>query len=422
MRIEFPYPHIPALEVPDQNLLGYYHPQRCPDAPPPEGLVRQALSHPIGVPPLSSLAAGRRRILIISDDNTRPTPVWQVLPPVFDELSRAGLGDAAVTLMIACGSHRKMKGDELEAKLGKQAIDRFTVLQHDYDDPSLLVDCGEIEDGLPVIVNRHVVDADLVIGLGHIVPHRAQGFSGGAKILLPGVAGKPSVDGMHWRASQIPIPDLLGKIDNPLRRLSNAFAERAGLDYIVNVVLDDEERVIGAWAGDPVEAHRQGCRKSLDVYGIRIPRPADICVIDSYPADVDLWQANKALFAAEPAVKEGGVVILVTPSPEGASKAHPKLIDMGYHPLPEIKRMVHDGKIHAGASAAALADGGEVFRKATGILVSPGIDPESQKKLGFQTARTPQEALERAFALKGRDATVLAFHHGGEIVPLAGGA
>jgi len=421
MRIEFPYPHIPALEVPDRNLLGYHHPQRFPDAPPADDQVRQALAHSIGAPPLSDRVAAGTHVLIIVDDNTRPTPAAQLLPPLLDALKRAGVNDSGIAFLIACGSHRKMTGDELERKLGKGPAGRYPVHQHDYDDADLLVDCGEIDGGLPVLVNRHVVAADFVIGLGHIVPHRAQGMSGGAKIMLPGVAGKASVDGMHWRASQIPIPDLLGKIDNPLRRLSNAFAGRAGLDYIVNVVLDDEERVVGAWAGDPVAAHREGCRKALDVYGIQIPEPADICVIDSYPADVDLWQANKALFAAEPAVKPGGVVILVTPSPEGASKAHPKLVDLGYHPLPEVKQMIEKGKIHAGASAAALADGGEVFEKATGILVSPGIDPESQKKLGFTTAETPHDALERAFGLRGRDATVLAIHHGGEIVPLVGG-
>ena len=419
MRIKMPYSDIPPLEVPDQNLMGYYYPKREPDAEPPREAVSRALANPIGAVRLAEAVRPGQKVLLLVDDITRPTPQHQLLPPVIEELHRGGIRDEDLRVLIAYGSHRAMAPVEKRLKLGSTVITRHEVLDHDWESKTDLADLGKLEDGTPVVVNRHLVESDFVLSVGHIVPHRAQGFTGGGKMVLPGVSGRASLNAMHWKEAQYTTGEILGRADNPVRQTSDEFARRAGLKYVVNVVLDDEDRVVGAWAGDPVRAHREGCRKSLDVYGIAIPEPADICVIDSYPADIDLWQANKAIFAADAAVKQGGVLILVTPAPEGAARTHPRLAKIGFRPHQEIARMVEEGQIEAGASAAALSDVGRVIKeKATGIMVSPGIKPAVQKQLGFQPAKTPQEALKMAFDRKGRDAKVVVFHHGGEIVPL----
>ncbi|MBW3625766.1 MAG: nickel-dependent lactate racemase [Armatimonadetes bacterium] len=306
MRITFPYPDVSPLDVPDKNLLGYIHPKRVDSPAPEEELIRGALRNPISAPRLCDAVRPEHAVLLVVDDLTRPTPIARLLPPILDELHQGGVEDSRIAFLMAYGSHRDMTDEEKRERLGNEIVDRYVVLDHHYDDENQLRDRGRSGE-MPVLVNRHVVEADFVIGVGHIVPHRSHGFGGGGKIILPGVAAKACVDRMHWMAAQIPIANLLGRIENPIRRLTDEFALRAGLSYIIDVVQDDEERLVGVWAGDPVKAHRKGCEQSREIYCVSIPEPADICVIDSYPADIDLWQANKALFASEAAVKPEGV-------------------------------------------------------------------------------------------------------------------
>ncbi len=421
MRIDFPYGNIPPVHVSDGNLIGYYHPKRVPDALPPEDIVRQALANPIQAVPLVDAVRSKKRVTILVDDITRPSPQDLLLPPILSELQRAGVRDGEITILVAGGTHRAVLPLEKERKLGMAVVHRYRVLDHDWQGHEL-VDLGKLPDGTPVEVNRHVVEADFVLGVGHIVPHRVLGYSGGAKIALPGIAGKSSIDHMHWAAAQFPGKDILGHVDNPIRRMVNAFGKRVGLGYIVNIVQDDEGRVVGAWAGDPIAAHQKGCEVSREIYGIPIPEPADIAITDSYPSDLDLWQSIKAVFAADLAVRDGGVIVLVTPSPEGASMAHPRLAQIGYHPVHEVERMVQEGKIEAGTAAAALAYGGRIIKeRVTGIIVSPGIPDHDKRQLGFQPAATPQDALQQAFALVGDSARVAIFHHGGEMLPIITG-
>ena len=422
MLLKFPYPDIPPVEIPNDRLIGYYRPKRPARRFNPISLITKAIENPIGTPRLAEMVRPGYRVLILVDDLTRPTPQHVILPFIIAELHRGGVLARDISILFSYGSHRKLTREEKARKLGSELAGRFQLLDHDWmgDD---LIDLGKLDDGTPIVVNRHLVEADFVLSVGHIVPHRAQGFTGGGKMVLPGAAGKASLDYMHWQEAHYHTEQILGQTDNPIRRISDAFARRAGLKFSLNVVLDDERNILGAWSGDPAKVYRKGCQKSKEIYGIEIPEPADICVTDSYPADVDLWQANKAIFAMDLAVKNGGVVILVTPCPEGAATEHPHLVDVGFRPHHEIKQMVLDGKLEAGASAAALSDVGRVIReKAKGILVSPGISPDVQRKLGFEVAGTPQEALDRAFEIMGAKSSVLAFHHGGEILPIVKGS
>ena len=411
------------MEVPDANLLGLFRPREAPPGEPTEALVRRALETPIDSPRLSSLAGAGQKVLLLSDDFTRPTPVADMLPPVLAELQAGGVRKADIKILIASGTHRPMTDEERARKLGPEVSREYEVFQQRWQDEQELVRLGETSAGLPIVVNRRLAEADLVVGLGHIVPHRITGYSGGAKIVGTGTAGAPpGLHEIHWLGAQVPGRELLGVADNPVRRNVNEIGRRTGLRFVVNVVQDTGGKVTSVFAGDPVGAHRRGCDASRDIYGVELPSLADIVIADSYPADADFWQAAKAVYATELAVRPGGVTTVVTPCPEGVSREHPALLRYGVRPVAEIRQLVESGEIKDVIGAAIMALTAWVVKeRATGIMVSPGIPAGDQLKLGFTPAGAPQEALDRAFALVGRDARVAVLLHGGEILPLAPG-
>lgn len=420
MKIDFRYPNIGPVEVPDRNLLGVFKPKTVFNPPPASDQVRKALAKPLGSPRLSELASKAKNALILTDDFTRPTPAAEILPGVLDELQQGGLDESKIEILIAAGTHRPMTRREKEKKLGEAVVDKYRIYDHNWQEQKETRDYGKTSLGIPIVVDRRLGEADLVVAIGHIVPHRITGFSGGSKIIYPGLEGPPPGDKeIHWLAAQRPGREILGVENNFIRHDIDEMGRKVGLSFIVNVVQDNAGHIIHVVAGDMVQAHQAGVERSKNVYGLEIPQQADIVITDSYPADVDFWQAAKAVYAMELAVREDGVVIVVTPCPEGVSKEHPEVMQYGVRPVLELQKMVKEGKIKdiIGAAIAALT-AWVVKERAKGIMVSPGIDDEDKRKIGFEPAGNPQEALEKAFAMVGREAKVLAFHHGGEILPL----
>jgi nickel-dependent lactate racemase len=422
MKIPFSYSEIPALEVPEKNVLAMLMPRTAEPAGSGESLAEAALEHPLGCPPIENEVSPSARILVLVDDITRQTPAGKILPPLFKRLAGRRVQKKNVKILIAAGTHARMSAEEIERKLGRRIPHEHTVVIHHWKDEEKLVTIGTTPDGTLVRVNRMLGEADLVIGVGQIVPHRVMGFTGGSTIVQPGVSGKEVTGYTHWLSALYPGREILGVTDNPVRAEVERIAAKAGLRFILNVVMDANHRVIHVVAGHPVVAHRRGAKLSEEIYGVSQPAPADIVVTESYPADYDLWQAAKGIYSAELAVKRGGVVILVTPCPHGVSKEHPEVEQLGYHGYAEVRSMVESKMITDLVAAAHLVHVGRVIRdKAHGIMVSPGIDPETQGHLGFEPARSPQQALEMALEIAGPDAKVAVLRHGGDVLPLVAG-
>jgi nickel-dependent lactate racemase len=422
MRIAFSYSDVPPLEVPDANLMGVLEPRVVEPARPVAELTEEALAHPVGSPPVEDLVSPSDRVLVLVDDTTRQTPAGAVLPPLFKGLAQCGVQKKNVKILIAAGTHGRMTPQEIERKLGPHIPREHDVTLHHWRDEKQLEQVGVMPDGTPIRVNRMLREAELILGIGQIVPHRVMGYTGGATIVQPGVSGKEITGYTHWLSALYPGREILGIAENPVRLEVERVAREAGLRFILNVVMDARHRVIHVVAGDVAAAHRRGAEHSRDVYGVPQPGPADIVVVESYPADYDLWQAAKGIYSAELSVREGGVVILVTPCPHGVSAEHPEVEQLGYHGYAEVKSMVEKKQITDLIAAAHLIHVGRVIRdKAHGIMVSPGIDPETQGHLGFEPARTPQQALEMAFAIAGAEARVAVLRHGGDILPLVVG-
>jgi len=420
MKIDFNYKGIPPFEVDDENVVGVYEPNSYQSELSEEEIIEQGLDNPIGTPRIRDMVKKGQKVLILVDDYTRPTPANKILPPVLKELDTIGIKNEDISILMAQGTHRRMSKEEKEKKLGKSICQRLSVFDHQWNNEEILEYIGNTRSGIPIWVNKLIRQYDFIMGIGCIVPHSEAGFSGGAKIIQPGVCGRITTEGTHWLAASFKTGQLMGQAENPVRHEMEEIARKVGLKIIINVVQDKEGRIVGLFCGDPVKAHRKGCQLAIKIYGVRIPFLSDIVVINSYPMDMDLWVAAKAIFAAGLAIKRNGIIILITPCPEGVTSEHPEILNYKFLPYKDVEKLVKKGKlINDLVGAAFLAMVGNIIvEKAKCIMVSPGIDSETACKLGFITARTPQTALKKAFDRLGRKAKVMVFNHGSEVLPL----
>ena len=419
MQISFPYPQIDALDVPNRNLLGIFSPSTVKVERSDEEIISEAFSHSIGPDRLSKLLKGCKEVLIVVDDYTRTTPVQKILPRLISELEETGIKPGGIKILVALGTHRPMTEEEVAKKFGQDISKRYPILNHPWWDSSQLIYFGETEKGTPIFVNRMIKEVGLIIGIGQIVPHRVSGFSGGGNIIQPGICGEETTGKTHWLSAQFKGREILGKIDNPVKAEIEEVAQRVGLKWIINTIQDGSGRLIEVVAGDPIQAYRTGAKRSFEIFQSKLPQEADIVIADSHPYDSDLWLAAKGIYASELAVKQGGVVILITLCQEGVSPSHPEVLEWGYQTFEEVNEKVRQRKIQKLTAAAHLVHVGRVIKeRAKGILVSTGISKEETERLGFFHAKSPQEALEIAFSLLGRDAKVAVLRRGGEILPI----
>lgn len=420
IRIEIPYgDETVAFSVEARRLLGVFTPHEVPTLAEEalDAELQRVLDAPIGAKPLREAAKGARRVVIVADDATRPTPTHRIIPLLLDALNAAGVPDEAITVLIALGTHRAMTEDEIARKFGPAVTQRVAVVNHDAFDPSQLVDLGITPHGVTVQVNRRVIEADFVLGVGSIVPHHIPGFSGGAKIIQPGVCGERTTGEVHLLSVRRE-RSLLGVVENPVRHEMEVIAERAGLQAIFNTVLDSHGAVAGAVYGDPRTAFRSGVALSKRVYGVRVPHLADIVVAGSHPCDSEFWQAHKTLYAAELCVRPGGTIIVVAPCPEGIAATHPDLTHFAGGSFEAIDAAICRGEITdltAGALALAWAN---TRRRATVALVSGGISDEEARALGFVPYATVEEALASALRRHGPEATVSILPFAPDTLPL----
>ena len=284
----------------------------------PEKIVQDALEHPIGSPRLCDIVPGKKKIVIISSDHTRPVPSHIIMPLLLSEI-RKGNPEAEITILISTGLHRLTTREELRAKYGDEIFEKEKIVVHDCDDAENMVYIGKLPSGGDIILNRLAVEADLLVAEGFIEPHFFAGFSGGRKSLLPGVASRATVMYNHNSAFIDHPRARTGIIDgNPIHDDMLYAARLARLDFIINVVIDAAHNPIYAVAGDCDLAHRKG-RDFLIRHCQVEAVPADIVVSTNggYPLDQNIYQSVKGMTAAEATVKEGGVIIMLSEAADG---------------------------------------------------------------------------------------------------------
>ncbi|MCY6369561.1 nickel-dependent lactate racemase [Clostridium ganghwense] len=288
----------------------------------PEGteieIVREALTNPISSKPLSELVKGKENVVIISSDHTRPVPSHVTMPILLDEI-RKGNANAKISILVATGMHRATTKEELIDKYGEEIANNENFIIHDSQDDSQLVKVGTLPSGGELIINKYAVEADLLIAEGFIEPHFFAGFSGGRKSILPGIASKATILANHCSEFVGSNYARTGNLEgNPLHKDMLYAAEKANLAFILNVVIDSDKKVIGAFAGNREQAHYNGCEFVKDLAGVNAVK-ADIAISTNggYPLDQNIYQSVKGMTAAEATLGEKGVIIMVSMCNDG---------------------------------------------------------------------------------------------------------
>lgn len=419
--VRFPYQHVAPLEIPDRNLMGVFSSPVMSSDRTEREILASALTNPIGGARLSDALRGKRSVLIVSDDHHRPTPVQRMLPLVLGEIRKSGIQDDAVEIIMALGSHRPMTEREMREKLGSAIVDTFRVTNHEWTNPDNLYFAGHVRPGIEVWVNKKMREFDFVIGLGQIMPMDVCGFTGGCNIIIPGLCGPKTSSDFHWVRVGIAAAEVIGRRENPIREAIDNSAMAAGLDAILNVVLDSGGKIQSAVYGHPIEAHKVGVNHALQAHMVTLPRKADIVIADGYPFDIEFWQVNKALDNASLAVRDGGAIIIVSPCYEGLSATHgEEILRVGYRPRQEILRLVEQGKFTHRVAAVHMIQVAEatIEKGVTCILVTTGIPPEIVRKVNLEFSADPQSALAMAFGIVGNEATIAVLRRASETLPI----
>lgn len=283
-----------------------------------EELVKEAFANPVGSLRLRELAKGKRNVVIIASDHTRPVPSKIIIPQMLEEI-REGNPDAHITFLIATGCHREMKAEELKEKFGEEMVRKEKIVIHDCDDGDNLVRVGILPSGGELVLNRIAMEADLLVAEGFIEPHFFAGFSGGRKSVLPGIASRKTVLYNHNAAFINHPMARTGMIDeNPIHQDMIFAARKAKLAFICNVVINSEKKVVYAVAGDVDAAHAKGREFLKNLSEVKAV-PSDIVITTNggYPLDQNIYQAVKGMTAAEATVKKDGVIIMLARSNDG---------------------------------------------------------------------------------------------------------
>lgn len=305
--------HVYELETPEETLLHIVSPPRGTGAK--NGDIERLAALRLSGNALAEAAAGHDgRALIICDDATRPTPVAEILPALCSALERLGIPYSGQHLLFATGTHRPVTEDEAKGKLGRM-YGRIAWSCHDRD--AELADLGATPGGIPVLVNPLLLQYRLIIGIGSVVPHRYCGWSGGGKIILPGVSGAKSIAATHWMPSRD--GDIyLGSTKNTAMSEIMEAAKKARLSFLIQAVCEGEgyRSVRDITAGAPEAAHEAAIKTARESSGVAVSE-SDLVIASAWPEDIDLWQAGKALYSAEIVVRPRGKILLVAGLKEG---------------------------------------------------------------------------------------------------------
>ena len=383
-------------------------------------LVKDALQNPIGSKPLSELAKGKKKVVLVTSDHTRAVPSKITLPLQLEEI-RKGNPEADITILIATGLHRPTTIDEQRRMFGDEIVDNEKIAINDAFDASQFINMGKLPSGAEFQVNKLAVECDLLICEGFIEPHFFAGFSGGRKSILPGICSEETVNENHSYKAIASKYSKTGILEhNPIHEDMIYAARLVNVQFILNVALNAEKKIISAWAGDLEKAHEEGVafiRKWSQCPSVK----GDIVVTSNggYPLDQNLYQSPKAVATAEACAGEDGVIIMCCSCVDGMGGTNfERLIQMG---TPEeideyLSKIPPKETISEQWCPQIYA---RILKKHKVILVTTFLDPEEVRRCNMIPASTPDEALEIAYGLKGKDARVVVIPDGVSVLAVA---
>ncbi len=403
-----------CVRVPARNLLGSISPKELPGCPDARAEVERALKEPIGSKRLCEIAKPESKVAVVVDDATRKAPSEMMLLPVLAELNAAGVKDENVTVIFGTGTHRAVTPEEAVKLLGEEALKRVKTVSHDCK-ASDLVHVGNTHFGNKVYVNRIFTEADVRVLLGDVGFHYYAGYGGGRKSVLPAVSGEETIK--HNHALMLNANARTGVLEgNPVHEDMTEAAKLAKVDFIVNVVANSRDEVVKAFAGGLEEAFAEGVKLVDEMFRVTVDRRAEIVVVSpgGAPADINLYQAYKALDGALEVVKRGGVVVLAAECPEGHGNQVFYDWMMRYGELKTVEREIKHNFVLGGHKAYYLL---RALQSHQVILVSSLPDYYAANIFKLKTARGVNEALGEAFNIAGKAARVWAIPQGNYTLP-----
>jgi nickel-dependent lactate racemase len=407
------------VELPEGRVVGPLSIRPVSPLPDPSGTVADALVHPIASPPLAALAKGRRNACILVCDITRPVPNQVLLPPILRTLEDQGIRRSEILLLIATGLHRPNEGAELQEMLGAEIAANYRIENHHgkvLEEHDFL---GVTPNGVPVYLDRRYVRADLKITTGLIEPHLMAGYSGGRKVICPGIAALETVKVWHGpRFLEHPRADS-GFVDgNPVHEENTRIALMAGCDFIVNVCVDGQRCITWVGAGDMIRAWEEGVRFVEQVVKVPVREPLDVVVTScaGYPLDTTWYQAIKGLTGALPIVKHGGTIILAASLSEGLGSQEFQRLMADNPDLMVFKERIL-GKDYFVMDQWQLEELAKVVERCKVKVVSDGVPAATLRRCHVEPAPSVEQAVADCVAEYGPSTRIGVIPKGPYVLP-----
>lgn len=423
MRVKLEYGKT-GLEVtlPDDRVMRTLAYKNAVPLADPVGDLQQVLEKPNGTPSLAEVAKGRKSACILICDVTRPVPNEMILTPVLETIEAAGVPREKITILVATGLHRPNEGDEMVELVGRRIAETYRCENHFGKELDQHTYLGDSPRGVPVWIDSRYVEADLKITTGLIEPHLMAGFSGGRKLICPGIAALETVKVWHGpKFLEHPNADCGILVGNPVHEENTWIGRKAGCDFIVNVVIDSQRRPLKWVAGDMIAAFEEGVEFVKGVVIDKVPTEADIVVTScaGYPLDTTFYQAIKGMTGALGIVKRGGTIIICASITEGIGSPEFQSLFKDNASLEVFHERIL-GEDYFVMDQWQLEEMAKVRRKAKIKVVSDGLPKETLEALFVETAPTVEQAVADSLAEYGPQATIAVIPKGPYVLAQVG--
>lgn len=425
MRIQLSYGRTGlTVELPRERTVGPLEIREAPALAEPAAAIAERLDRPTGTAPLEELARGRSDACILICDITRPVPNRAILAPILERLERSGIPSERILILVATGMHRASTPAEKLEMLGEEIVARYRIEDHDGNDRAAHAYLGTTENGVPAWIDSRYVNADLKIAVGLIEPHFMAGYSGGRKLICPGVAGLETIRAWHSpRFLEHPRAESGFLEGNPVHEENTRIARMAGCDFIANVTLDRHRQITSIVAGDMQEAFLEGVRFVEGVVKAPVQGPVDVVVTSAagYPLDATLYQTVKGMCGCLSILKEGGTIIIAAGLSEGVGSPEFQRIFAENGSIDEfMRRILHtDYFVMDQWQVEKLA---RVLQKGRVRVVSDGLPAEVIERHYVGTAPSVEAAVAEALAHHGPDARIAVIPEGPYVLPVLASA
>ncbi|MDR1383465.1 MAG: nickel-dependent lactate racemase [Planctomycetaceae bacterium] len=409
MKIKLAYGHDPLeITLPDERVVKCLKFRELPTLQSPEDAMDELLRRPIDSPPLLELAADKHSACVVISDVTRPVPNTTILPPILRTLEQAGISRENVLILIATGLHRSSTPAERLEMCGEKIVANYRIEDHHASRQDEHAYLGDSPRNLPVWIDTRYLNADLKIVTGLIESHFMAGYSGGRKGICPGICGAETIGQWHRPRFLEHANAKTGQLsENPVHEEGTWIAKKAGVDFLVNAVMNAERKIVGLVAGNLETAYERGVEIARNLIVDTLPEPADIIVTSGggYPLDQTFYQTIKGIVTAIDILKEGGTVIIAGSCAEGIGCPQFEEIAAKFPTIEAFTQAILNEDFFV-VNQWQIEELAKVLRKGRVVVVTDSLPPETLRRMYVETAPTVETAVNDALTRYGAAAKI----------------